>query len=375
MATYYDRVRAYSLSTGTGPLTIGLAVPQFRTFDDADVPDGTEVDYLILSGLDWEIGTGTYTGGVLSRNTVSSSSNAGAKIEVLLNAIVANVFNAERINAAAESAEAADEAEAAAAAAAASAAAAAAAAASVPSVDTDGTFAANSDAVVPSQKAAKTYVDAAITAIKNGVSSSFDTLAEIATDLGLKMVKTANLSDVANAATAFANIKQAATDAATGVVEIATVAEINAGTDTARVPSVDNLAGSIFGQEVVQVLVFDDSQNNAVGDGAGDVFFRIPTKLNGMNLVAVGAQVQTAGTTGTQDIQIARIRAGAAVDMLSTKMTIDSTEIDTSTAATPAVINGANDDVATGDQIRIDVDAVQTTPAKGLVVTMTFQLP
>lgn len=43
-----------------------------------------------------------------------------------------------------------------------------------------------------------------------------------------------NLSDVGNAATAFGNIKQAASDTATGVVEIATQAETEAKSDTAR---------------------------------------------------------------------------------------------------------------------------------------------
>lgn len=43
-----------------------------------------------------------------------------------------------------------------------------------------------------------------------------------------------NLSDVASAATAFGNIKQAASDTATGVVELATLAETEAKTDTAR---------------------------------------------------------------------------------------------------------------------------------------------
>lgn len=43
-----------------------------------------------------------------------------------------------------------------------------------------------------------------------------------------------NLADVANAANAFGNIKQAATEGASGVAEIATQAEVNAGTDDAR---------------------------------------------------------------------------------------------------------------------------------------------
>lgn len=48
------------------------------------------------------------------------------------------------------------------------------------------------------------------------------------------MVAANNLSDVASAAAAFANIKQAASESATGVVELATTAEAKAGTDTSR---------------------------------------------------------------------------------------------------------------------------------------------
>ncbi len=46
--------------------------------------------------------------------------------------------------------------------------------------------------------------------------------------------KSSNLSDLGNAATAFGNIKQDATTSATGVVELATVAEAGTGTDTTR---------------------------------------------------------------------------------------------------------------------------------------------
>jgi hypothetical protein len=61
--------------------------------------------------------------------------------------------------------------------------------------------------------------------------------------------------------------------------------------------------------------------------------------------------------------------------MLSTKLTIDSAEIGSDTALTAAVINAANDDVATNQWIRVDLDAVQTTKAKGLIVTLGFRLP
>jgi hypothetical protein len=55
------------------------------------------------------------------------------------------------------------------------------------------------------------------------------------------LISTNNLSDVANTATAFATIKQAASTSATGVVELATDAETQTGTDTARAITPANL--------------------------------------------------------------------------------------------------------------------------------------
>lgn len=126
-----------------------------------------------------------------------------------------------------------------------------------------------------------------------------------------------------------------------------------------------------YDTRVVTIIPFLDSEDTATGDGAGDVFWRVPSIMNGYNLVEVAAQVQTAGTTGTTDIQIHNVTQ--AVDMLTTVITIDSGETDSSTAATAAVIDTANDDVATGDQIRIDVDAVSTTAAVGLLVELQFR--
>lgn len=63
----------------------------------------------------------------------------------------------------------------------------------------------------------------------------------------LKLAKASNLSDVASAATAFANIKQAASDTATGVVELATNAETLTGTDTTRAVTPANVA-SVYAQ-------------------------------------------------------------------------------------------------------------------------------
>lgn len=122
---------------------------------------------------------------------------------------------------------------------------------------------------------------------------------------------------------------------------------------------------------VVEAIVGSVSTSLATGDGQAS--FIVPEELNGMNLTGVSAQVYTAGTTGTLDIQIRNHTDTA--DMLSTKLTIDSTKVSTATAATPAVINTSTDDVVTDDLITIDIDAVHTTPAKLLIVKMRFELP
>lgn len=156
-----------------------------------------------------------------------------------------------------------------------------------------------------------------------------------------------------------------------GSGELATAAETTTGTDATKAITPDGLAGSDYGKRVVGIQVVDAGTDMTTGDGKA--FFRIPSVMNGWNLVAVAAKVYTAGTTSTCTIQIRNITQAA--DMLSTKISIDSAELDSSTAATPAVIDTANDDVATGDGIAIDVDTIHTTAAKGLFVELIFQLP
>lgn len=167
------------------------------------------------------------------------------------------------------------------------------------------------------------------------------------------------------------DLVSAASDSAAGKVELATIAETSTGTDTGRAVTPDGLAGSVHGEVVIEMMVVEWSTDLSTGDGK--FYFHVDSKLNGMNLVRVHAEVITAGTTGTTDVQIHNVTD--AVDMLSTKLTIDSGETGSDTAATAAVINTSNDDVATNDLLRVDIDAVSTTAPKGLLVTMVFQLP
>jgi len=169
----------------------------------------------------------------------------------------------------------------------------------------------------------------------------------------------------------YANAQKASTSQAGFLTELAIASEVNTGTDNTRAVTPDALAGSNLGIRYMQAVVFDFTTDTATGDGK--FYMHIPVGLGGMNLVEVHAEVITAGTTGTLDIQIANVTQAA--DMLTTKITIDSGETGSDTAATPAVIDTNNDDVATNDLLRVDVDAVHTTAAQGLIITLGFQLP
>jgi hypothetical protein len=122
-------------------------------------------------------------------------------------------------------------------------------------------------------------------------------------------------------------------------------------------------------ERAVEVLCIGYGTACTIQDGVG--YFRVPIELNGYNLNSVGAAVITAGTTGSMSIQVHN--KTDAVDMLSTKLTIDSEETDSKTAATPAVINTSYDDVVTGDLLRIDIDTIHSTPASGLLVCLGFK--
>ena len=124
--------------------------------------------------------------------------------------------------------------------------------------------------------------------------------------------------------------------------------------DSAQFMSLVDLFGTLSTTAVFSLFCFDDTTDVTVGDGR--MYFSIPSSLNTCSLVRAYARVVT-----------------AAVDMLSTKITIDSTGTGSDTAAVPTVIDVDNDDVVTNDLIRVDIDATSTTKAKGLIVVLEFR--
>jgi len=94
--------------------------------------------------------------------------------------------------------------------------------------------------------------------------------------------------------------------------------------------------------------------------GDGQASFLVPAHLNGLVLSSVKAVLSTVSSSGAPTFQVRRRRAGSDVDMLTTALSVDAGEYSSATAATPAVIDTSNDDVATGDLVIVDVDVAGT---------------
>jgi len=121
-----------------------------------------------------------------------------------------------------------------------------------------------------------------------------------------------------------------------------------------------------FTERTLVIKCVADTIGPSVGNGITHV--TIPSTLDGKNLQSAQAHVYTAGTGSLTTVQLHNLTDGQ--DMLSTPITIDSGEKDSSTAATPSA-GGSYTGVSTADVIRIDVDIVATNTL-GLEIRMVF---
>lgn len=126
-------------------------------------------------------------------------------------------------------------------------------------------------------------------------------------------------------------------------------------------------SGQLVGPQIKVLSV--SNPNNDLVTGDNQVYFRVPAEMDGWKITSVAASVSTVGTVGSTTVQIRNMIA--AVDVLSTAITIEVSEKDSKDAATQPVINTSNNTVHTGDQIAVDVDAV-STGARGLDVSIKF---
>jgi hypothetical protein len=109
----------------------------------------------------------------------------------------------------------------------------------------------------------------------------------------------------------------------------------------------------------------------AVADGLEA--FVVPASMNGMNLIDLTCAVAdlNSAASGSTTVVLRRVRGATAADMTSTGVTIAYnayTESD-------ETVDTSNDDLATGDHIYVDVNAVTSAVHKGLSCTASFRLP
>lgn len=118
---------------------------------------------------------------------------------------------------------------------------------------------------------------------------------------------------------------------------------------------------------IIEIIVLEQATAPTIADGV--LSFFIPNAYSGKKIKDAQACVNTPSTSGLPSVALYNVRKTA--DILSTNITIDINEQTSYTAATPSVVDATNNDLLTGDEIRIDVDAIGTN-TKGLIVILVI---
>ncbi|MDA3803018.1 MAG: hypothetical protein PF488_03990 [Patescibacteria group bacterium] len=153
-------------------------------------------------------------------------------------------------------------------------------------------------------------------------------------------------------------------DSALQTTDKATGTELNTGTDDAKYATAKALDDSNYGVRTATFVLIGATTDLAIDTAIGGDF-RIPGN-RAITITKVGAYVDTAGTTGVTTIDINE----GGTSILSTKITIDTTEKTSQTAATaPAISDTA---IAADAILTFDIDGISTTAPKGLKIYIEF---
>jgi hypothetical protein len=96
MVTFVNRAKMSTATTGTGTITLGTAISGYQTFANAGIVNSNVVRYTIEDGTSWEIGSGTYSAGTLTRVLDESSTgsllNLSGSAEVYVTAAAEDIL-------------------------------------------------------------------------------------------------------------------------------------------------------------------------------------------------------------------------------------------------------------------------------------------
>ncbi|MBW2674601.1 MAG: hypothetical protein JRD89_14520 [Deltaproteobacteria bacterium] len=160
----------------------------------------------------------------------------------------------------------------------------------------------------------------------------------------------------------------AASATVAGIQENATSGEATTGEATTRTLTPEAHAQSQWGERTLTCLV-NGSAPLASSDGAA-YFTRIPARFNGWEITEVIGNI----VAGTGLVTIDLYNFTQSADILTTKLTIDANEKDSTDAVAPVDIDENEDDLTTGDRIRVDIDG-EGTGTTWLEISLTIKKP
>lgn len=194
-------------------------------------------------------------------------------------------------------------------------------------------------------------------------------LAHVATNRFLGR-DTAGTGDVESLTTATAKTMLDLTGTNSGDETAASVADVDGGTVTGEYIDPDTLQGSFRNLRFIDFIVVDPATDVATGTSlvSWPAPFAGTIVQDDTDVDYFAAYTTTAGTTGTMVVDIHK---NGTTIMTTNKLDIETTELDTTLAATQPDLTTTT--FVAGDVFTIDIDAVHTTAAKGLTVRMAVR--
>ena len=126
--------------------------------------------------------------------------------------------------------------------------------------------------------------------------------------------------------------------------------------------TIDNLGTPAAVTQYESIVVVCSDETTALAAGTAKVTFIMPYTMTVTGVVGSLTTAQSSGNIFTVDVN----ESGATI--LSTKLTIDNTEKNSTTAATPAVVSDTT--LTQYNEITVDIDQIGNGTAKGLKVIL-----
>lgn len=186
------------------------------------------------------------------------------------------------------------------------------------------------------------------------------------------------ISTAASAAVTIKSRRDTAANWTTNSTVVLAAGEIGVETDTLKIKIGDGVTtwtalkyATEPPKEYIGWSVVNSDTATAVADGKMGA--AIPAGMNGMKLVDFTCSVAdlNSAASGATTVVLRRARGGTAADMTSTGVTLDYNKY----TASGGVIDTSNDDLATGDNLYVDINTVTSPAQKGLHCTATFEAP